>query len=184
MFLGLAVAVLLAGSQLTGCREVDEAMLVMSLQEFDQGDNGWRSLEAPGCEAIIADGIKRYRDRNPKLLDQNDGIIWHEAQLRASAGQTDEAIALMLRTRDSDGPAIRPYTDATIAFLRHDRAALMASRDELLAMPEPDYFRDAAARFAKSYPDQPPLVWPLNRDVVDGLIACFDRPYAEAYDCR
>lgn len=184
MLLSLAFWTLLANTEPTVCKEIDEAMMVMSLEEFDQSDNGWRSLDAPGCEAVIADGIERYRDRNPDTLKEHRVLIWHEAQLRASAGQTDEAIELMRLTRESDGPAIRPYTDATIAFLQHDYAALLAARDELIALPEPEYFREAAARFAASYPDQPPLVWPLNLPVVQGLINCFDRPYAEAYECR
>jgi hypothetical protein len=28
------------------------------------------------------------------------------------------------------------------------------------------------------------LKWPMNLDVLDGLIACFDRPYSEAYDAK
>ena len=28
------------------------------------------------------------------------------------------------------------------------------------------------------------LKWPLNLDVLDGLIACFGQPYNKAYGCR
>ena len=179
----LALAVVIGGSEPDVCREVDEPMLAMSLDDFDQGDHGWRSLSAKGCDGVTADGIKRYRERNTETLKDHHTLVWHEAQLRANAGQTDEAIALMLQTRETATDSIRPYTDASIAFLRRDRAGLLAARAALIAMPEPDYFRQAADRYAASYPSLPPLAWPLNLDVVDGLIACFDKPYAVAYEC-
>lgn len=181
---GVTLALMIGGSDSKTCRQIDDAMLGMAFQDFDQGDLGWRSLEAPGCEAVAADGIKRYREQNGGALEDNSGLIWHEAQLRASAGQTDEALELMVRKRETDLSSIRPYTDPSIAFLRQDKAALLAAREALVAMPEPDEYRQAADRYAKTYPDLPPLSWPLNLDVVDGLIACFGRPYVEAYDCR
>lgn len=180
----LALAMVMGTSEPDVCHEVDEAMLSMSLEDFDQRDHGWRSLNADGCDAVTADGIKRYRERNAETLKDPHTLVWHEAQLRATAGQTAQAIELMLQTRETDTAPIRPYTDASIAFLRRDRAGLLAARAALIAMPEPDYFRKAADRYAVSYPGLPPLAWPLNLDVVDGLIACFDKPYAVAYDCR
>jgi hypothetical protein len=179
--LGLAIH----SGQPADCRQADETMLALSFQDFDQGDEGWRSLETAGCEIAAADGIKKYRERNADMVVNADNTLaWHEAQLRASAGQTDAALELMVSRRDTASPSIRPYTDATIAFLRRDWAGLLAARDALVALPEPQAFRDAANRYAASYPDLPPLKWPLNLDVVDGLIACFDRPYSEAYECR
>lgn len=180
----LVLAVVIGGSGPDVCQEVDEPMLSMSLNDFDQGDHGWRSLNANGCDAITADGIKRYRERNAGTLKDPHTLVWHEAQLRATAGQTDQAIVLMLQSRETATDAIRPYTDASIAFLRRDRTGLLAARADLIAMPQPDYFRKAADRYAASYPNLPPLAWPLNLDVVDGLIACFGQPYSIAYDCR
>ena len=41
----------------------------------------------------------------------------------------------------------------------------------------------AAERFKATYGRE--LAWPLNLDVVDGLIACFGEAYSKAYgDCR
>ena len=167
------------------CRRPDAAMFELSLNDFDQGDDGWRSLDAEGCEAVVAEAIARYRELNREGLDGEEAgtLIWHEGQLRAAAGQTDAAIALMLQGRDAESEAVQPYVDASVAFLRQDRPALEAAYARLMALPVPDYFTRAAARYAATYPDLPPLSWPLNRDKVEGFIACFDRPYREAYVC-
>ena len=167
------------------CRRPDAAMFALSLDDFDQGDAGWRSLDVPDCEAVVAETIARYRTQNREALAGQDAgtLVWHEGQLRAAAGQTDAAIALMLQGRDAESDAIQPYVDASIAFLRQDRPALEAAYARLMALPVPDYFTRAAERYHASYPDLPPLSWPLNRDKVEGFIACFDRPYREAYVC-
>ncbi len=167
------------------CRRADAAMLALPLHEFDQTDAGWRSLETEGCEASTADDIARYRVLNrDRLAGEDTGtLVWHEGQMRAAAGQSDAAIALMLENRERESEAIQPYVDASIAFLRRDRDALLAAHTRLMALPVPDYFARAAERYRVSYPDLPPLAWPLNRDKVEGFIACFDRPYREAYVC-
>ena len=167
------------------CRQPDAAMLALPLEEFDQTPAGWRSLDAEGCEAVGADAIARYRVLNREALagQETGTLIWHEGQLRAAAGQTEAAIALMLEGRDQESDAIQPYVDASVAFLRQDREALLAARARLVALPVPEYFARAAERYRANYPDLPPLSWPLNLNKVDGFIACFDRPYREAYSC-
>lgn len=167
------------------CLAPDAAMLALPLHDFDQTDAGWRSLDAKGCEAVVADGIALYRAENAsRLATEDTGTLdWHEGQLRAAAGQTDSAISIMEAGLDASTDAIRPYHEATIAFLKRDRVALEAARDRLMALPEPAYFTQAKARYETNYPDLPPLTWPLNRDKVEGFIACFDRPYGEAYLC-
>ncbi|CAN7402824.1 hypothetical protein [Brevundimonas sp. LjRoot202] len=181
----IGAAVLAAGAATAECREVDAAMLALPLHAFDQTGQGWRSLDAEGCERQTAEAIRRYRDLNADALGAGaDTLLWHEAQLRAAAGETEEAIRLMLRSREQDSDEFRPYTDATIAFLRGDREALIAARERLVSLPKPEAFARAAARYAETYPDHPPLSWPLNLDVVDRLIACFGQPYREAYSCE
>lgn len=174
-----------AGAAAAQCREADAAMLALPLHEFDQTGKGWRSLDAEGCEAVGAEAIARYREVNLEALVGEDvgTLIWHEGQLRAAAGQTDAAIALMLQAREGESDAIQPYIDATVAFLRRDREAVRSARERLLTLPVPDYFAAAAERYRVSYPDHPPLSWPLNLDKVDGFVACFDRPYRDAYNC-
>ena len=169
----------------TSCRQPDAAMLALSLHDFDQTDAGWRSLDAEGCEGVAADAIARYRvDNAARLVGEDIGTLnWHEGQMRAAAGQSQAAIAIMQAGLDQTDEAIRPYNEATIAFLSRDREALEAARDRLLALPDPEAFAQAKARYAVNYPQFPPLTWPLNRDKVDGFVACFDRPYREAYGC-
>lgn len=181
----IGAAIGAAGGARAECRQADAAMLALPLHEFDQTDQGWRSLDAEGCERQTAEAIRRYRAVNAAALGASaDTLIWHEAQLRAAAGETDEAIRLMLRSREQDSDEFRPYTDATIAFLRRDREALIAAREQLVSLPMPETFARAAARYAETYPELPPLSWPLNLHIVDGLIACFDQPYREAYSCE
>ncbi|MRW92794.1 hypothetical protein GJ699_22605 [Duganella sp. FT80W] len=167
-------------------------MLALDETQFDQMPSGWRSLEAkPECAVVAADLLRDYQQAHQS---ESGLLFWHEAQLRADAGQDAAAIALMEKSRkpaSADTGDWNPYVDATIAFLRKDRAALEQARASLLAFQPPPGA------------DLPPIVngyieldfadgqkrkirWPPNIDVVDGLIACFDKPYTEAYggDCR
>lgn len=168
------------------CPAPDAAMLALPLEAFDQSEGGWRSLDSDGCEGETADAMALYREVNAVALEGADlsSLLWHEGQLRAAAGQVDRAIPLLLADRDETDPVEAAYVDATIAFLRQDRASLIAARDRLAAQPQPEGFAEAVARFREQYPDYPPPVWPLNLDVVDGLILCFGQPYGEAYGCR
>lgn len=163
-------------------------------REFDQTLNeGWREIgDKYGCESAAADLIAMYRDE--KLAQDIAGLDWHEAQLRAASGQTEAALVLFRRNLafketqvadigDSSGVL---YAKATIAFLERDLAALQATRDELAAIPKPDWFDKVTADYARRFPQAPPPTWPSNLNVVDGFIACFDKPYGVAYsfDCQ
>ena len=185
MMLAAMMAATLVGQAVPDCPAPTAAMLALSLHEFDQTDAGWRSLESPGCEANVADAIARYRSENAALLVGKEigTLDWHEGQMRASAGQTEAAIAILERRLETSHASFRPYYEATIAFLKHDRAGLEAAQARLLALPEPEEFTQAKARYEATYPNLPPLAWPLNADIVAGLLACFDRPYREAYAC-
>ena len=108
---------------------------------------------------------------------------WRSLDAEGCEAVGADAIALMLEGRDQESDAIQPYVDASVAFLRQDREALLAARARLVALPVPEYFARAAERYRANYPDLPPLSWPLNLNKVDGFIACFDRPYREAYSC-
>ena len=97
---------------------------------------------------------------------------------RAQSAQTDRA-------------GWNAYVDATIAFLQRDRAALVRARARLAAVPVPP--DQAMPELVKgvlhiqlSNGDIMKLRWPPNIDVVDGLLACYDQPYAQAYrdQCR
>ena len=113
----------------------------------------------------------------------------------ASAGMNAQAIPVLASARKDpsrDLAGWNHYVDATIAFLAGDRTALEQARDRLAAVPH-----DSASGLPPlvdgyiEFPapsGQPPMRmrWPPNIDVVEGFIACFGRPYNEAYgsSCR
>jgi len=167
------------------CPQADSAMVALSLHDFDQTDAGWRSVDREGCEAGVADVIARFRAGHADAMADGSGdtLIRHEGQLRVAAGQTEAAIPLLLHGREAESDATQPYVDATVAFLHRDRPALIAARERLTALPVPPQFQRAVDGFKASYPELPAPTWPLNLDKVDGFIACFDRPYSEAYVC-
>lgn len=183
----------LPATQPDPCAHDREAMLALDEDAFDQDiGGGWRALAAmPGCEPAAADLIAAYRQLHPQAA----GIVaWHEGQLRASAGQTTQAIPLLEAARkpvEQDLAGWNHYVDATVAFLRRDRAALQAARERLQAVPwtaaegmaDPV---DGVIEVTLGNGQTMRMRWPPNIDVVDGFLACFDRPYDEAYgaDCR
>src|SRR5262249_45372559 len=150
---------------------------------------GWREIgDQKGCERVAADIIAQYRDE--KLAQSIMILNWHEAQLRASAGDTERAIVLFQQTvlarekiaAQSGDRSDALYALATIAFLQRDRVALEARRAELAALQKPDWYDAMAEKYVRENPQAAAnMVWPPNLDVVDGLIACFDKPYGEAY---
>jgi hypothetical protein len=167
-------------------------MLSLDEQAFDQdlagGGGGWRKLAGmPGCELVAADLLADYRRAHPA---SSSTLTWHEGQMRAFAGDYGHAIGLLESARkppEQDKGGWNPYVDATVAFLARNKTGLLSSRDRLAVVAFP------------SDTDMPPLKngyieipaqdgqpamkirWPPNLDVVDGLIACFDKPYAQAY---
>ncbi len=158
-------------------------MLLQDYGTFDQSGRGWRSVDRPGCETEAADLIARYRALQGAWLAEPEAQIlrWHEGQIRAGLGQEAAALALFATTHDTAVPDSpwNPYVDATIAFLKHDRAVLVAARDRLAASPKAPGFDAMAADYQQRTGRT--LKWPPNLDVVDGLIACFERTYREAY---
>ena len=185
ILLGLIGALPQAGHAQAGTTPQESACVydrgrlpTMDLATFDQSPQGWRQLAgqaAPGatpCHAAIADLIAEYRRLRPDVMRGNLNaylLYWHEGQARAMHGQVGEAQALMERARVQGIPVFEAwnvYVDATIAFLRRDKPALTQARSVLAALPP------AGAK-------------PANLDVVDGLIQCFERSYADAYaTCR
>lgn len=178
------------GSAPNPCAFDERAMLGLDFRAFDQDLNGgWRSVsQNPACRGKAADLIKAYREFNikPRLTT----LYWHEGQLRAEAGEVDAAVSLMALAKKEpflhgfDQGDWNAYVDATIAFLRGERRKLLAARKRLAEFPVPEgyRYRDAHGMLRTGRPPG----WPYNLDVVDGLIRCFGRSYAEAYGshCR
>lgn len=179
-FLLLALASPTA-SQPAVCAYDRSAMMALDLDVFDQDpQRGFRRLlNRPACETAAADLVADYRRTLSKSLRGGElrRLAWHEGQLRAMAGESARAVELMTASRSDGQDGV--YVDATIAFLRRDHLALWAARDRLAALPQPATFTQAAAEYQAR--GGPRLTWPPNLDIIDALITCFDRPYADAY---
>ncbi|QTC86940.1 hypothetical protein [Brevundimonas pondensis] len=167
------------------CPHDRAALLALSPADFDQDlEGGWRPLgEKPECAAIAADLLAAYRKARWADLTQSElhTNYWHEGQLRAGLGQTQAATRLMMAgvNPEMSRSGFSDYALGTIAFLHQDRPGLIAARERLAALPKPADFDQAAQRFKAAYGFD--LEWPANLKVLDGFIACFDRPYNEAY---
>lgn len=183
----------LQGAPAKNCEHDRSRLLALDENQFDQDLNGgWRELASrPGCILVAADLLRDYRQAHR----QDAGLLtWHEAQLRANAGQYPEAITLMkqaYKPAEKDQSGWNLYVDGTIAFLRKDMDALRKAKAKLAEVKAPvaegmppvidGYveleFADGAKRKIR---------WPPNIDVVEGLENCFDQPYAKAYElaCR
>lgn len=170
--------VVVASAAWAECDFDRDILLSLSQHEFDQNpDNGWRLLaKQPDCEAQAADLIAAFREKH----QSSDGILfWHEGQLRATINQTEQALQLFSQSRKPAGQDIfgwNLYVDATIAFLRQDKASLLQARESLARLPKP---ADLNLSDDKGNPVDIP--WPLNLDVVDRLVACFGQSYTTAY---
>ncbi len=162
--------------------------LRLDVHTFDQDQNkGWRKVaQSEGCLLSAAALISEYR--NIIIAENLSGLTWHEAQLRANAGETVQAISLFKQTHIHKEALLDNilYRDATIAFLERDKKTLLSARNALARIQEPENFKQGVEKFKTQYPDFPPPAWPPNLDVVDGFMACFDKSYKEAYgaSCR
>jgi len=174
MYTLLTTVLFLSGTP--DCSYDRSRMLGLGAYEFDQGADGWRRLSMAGCELEAANLIRDYRT---KQIRQLGVLFWHEGQLRAFFGEIENAINLFnVSRRDDDHYGWNIYVDATIAFLRRDKAALLVARDRLASLPKPPDFSPVDAEGAPLS-----ISWPPNLNVVDGLIECFDKNYREAYQC-
>jgi len=105
--------------------------------------------------------------------------------MRAYAGQTEEAIALLRLTykpMDEDADfGWNYYMDDTIAFLRGDREGLVRAIEWLADIPEPE-----SNSFTRPDGTVIHMSWPPNMSVLRRLEKCWGRTYSESYgsaDC-
>lgn len=174
-----------------------EDYLSLGQHAFDQDldGGGWRGLSyEEGCEPAAAALIQAYiLYSRPMPPDSHTILRWHAGQVLAGLGRTDEALAYFGGTYhaedESHGSAWNRYADATIAFLEDDYDALIEARDAL-ALLKPSAEEVAERReWYESNPDtaakfrdwEEKITQPQNMHVVESLIACFGRPYSEAY---
>ena len=161
-----------------------ETMLELDLSAFDQDlQGGWRPLSTIGCYAEAAELIREWRYEK---RSHNSILYWHEGQMRAFAGQTEEALALFeLTYKPADLDADfgwNHYVDGTIAFLRRDRERLALATERLAEVPAPD-------NLTATMPDGAVVTmsWPPNMSVLQAFAGCWEESYRAAYgndDCR
>jgi hypothetical protein len=162
-----------AACTLTAADKVANAKL--SFDDFDQtgvGPATWRQLSNHGCwaQAVEAAGDYLAHARFARASQQRD-VIFHIGQSLGIEGKYEEA-ALMIASAKSPDPAAgealdwNTYLEGTWAFFKRDRAALERARARLIG--------ELGAGNQ------------LNGSVLSGLVNCFDRPYAIAYEsaCR
>jgi Asp-tRNA(Asn)/Glu-tRNA(Gln) amidotransferase C subunit len=156
-----------------------DAMLALDRQAFDQEipDGGWRGLSREGCYEEAAELIRSWRHEK---RDHASILYWHEGQMRAFAGQTEEAIGLFERTytapeEDRDF-GWNFYVSGTIAFLRNDREGLTQAIEGLAKIPEP-----ADNTFTRPDGTVVKMGWPPNMNVLKNFEMCWGRSYKETY---
>jgi hypothetical protein len=167
------------------CTYDSAKMLALNLHDFDQDmAGGWRGLGL-GCERQMAELLDAYRRAHQSDFTHGEDLqlSWHEGQTLAISGDYNSAIPLLSKQLENPvsptigqahaTPNMQAYAAATIAFLRRDKPGLIAARRQLAAMPKPDWFDQMNA--GKNF------TWPMNLSVVDGLIGCFEKTYAQAY---
>lgn len=189
LFAVLFAAVLQSTPAPDVCAYDREAMLALSVEAFDQDlQGGWRPLgNRRECREAAAELLSAYRKARWKdfTSDQLHTNYWHEGQIRAALGQNDQAVRMLLAgVSPSSIGGKEHYAIGTVAFLLRDRPMLQAARDRLALIPPPPGFEEDSANFKARYGRE--LTWPLNLDVLDSFLACFDKPYDDAYsrDCR
>ena len=195
--IGLGLAGIAEVAAADKCSYDESALLALDENAFDQdlanGGGGWRKIgDLPNCQLAAADLIAAYRTKHPST--KSILLSWHEGQMRAMGGQVDRAVPLLLSSKQdpaTDVAGWNYYVDATVAFLGNDREKLIQSSERLSAVVYP--LASGAPPLVNGYmemptqPGQPPMKfrWPPNIDIVEGLIACFGKPYTDAYiACR
>ncbi len=137
--------------------------LTLGYEAFDQTEGqGFRVLDEVGCSRQAADLIEAYLKTHSS---KEPSLVWHVAQLRASAGQTAEAIVAAKTSIDpKEDLAKSPfrwndYVLATIAFLERDKVALQHHRDRVAEGREADMGNA------------------MNLKLLDALVKHFDASY-------
>jgi len=168
-----------------------DRLLALPQEGFDQDfTGGWRAISnKDGCNNAAAEMIKAYILYSVPHPPNNLSILrWHAGQTKAGAGEYDEAAALFAGTYKPDtdpSPEWDLYVKATIAFLQNDLPALQIAHDTLAAFPVAEEVKSARRQFLK---DNPNITMPdnfvdepQNLSPVKNLLACFGKPYSEAY---
>ncbi|GMN02591.1 hypothetical protein [Erythrobacter sp. MTPC3] len=165
------------------CAHNAEALLALDFAAFDQTEgSGWRPLYKAGCYVEAAELLREYRKRRS---DEIDGIIpFHEAQMWAYAGETEQALPLFEQSFRTDGAfsavAWNLYVHGNIAFLRRNRSGLDGAAAALAALPKPAGWDNAVGVDGKRFS----LPWPMNLNVLEAMQRCWDETHEVAAHCH
>jgi hypothetical protein len=181
------------GSARPECAYDREATLALEFVAFDQTEGkGWRPLNDAQCYVEAAELLRGWQARRSGDFDlakpddrfKAEILRWHEAQMWAFGNRTDLALPLFATTRRKgesfSDVAWNYYVDGTLAFLQRNRPGLEDAIAGLAVVPKPPGWDNA--RGADGQPIS--MRWPQNLDVLDGLLRCWEQPYAVAYVCR
>lgn len=142
-------------------------LTALAYDEFDTATtaHGWRTLLNRGCVDAAVATLAAYRAANSTTMskEQKYELSFHIGQALAMAGRDAESIPhFEAATRPGVTAEWSAYVDATVGFIRKDRARL----------------NDAAARYEK-------LAGPgsLRLQIIRGFLACFGKAYQEAMHC-
>ncbi|MEM9839763.1 MAG: hypothetical protein AAF830_11510 [Pseudomonadota bacterium] len=186
-----------AQAELTRCG-VNEAeldrLLALDQRAFDQDfQGGWRAItKEESCGKAAAEVIKAYLAYSTPTPPNSIGILrWHAGQALASDGFEQEALPFFrasFHNNASQGEELDAwdhYVIATIAFIEKDRERLVAARDAIATFVPSEETKAARRRFLEDNPEitmaEGFVDQPMNLNVVEGLLACFGKPYGDAY---
>lgn len=141
--------------------EVDQTLLQLDYDAFDMSD--WRGLLMRECVDAAVAVLETYREQNARRLtaEQTRELHFHVGQALAFAGRETESVPHFERARGGDAEW-SAYVDATLAFLKREKAALVAARERYARAPNANAMRLA---------------------VIDGFIRCEAESYAAAVHC-
>ncbi|MEM1390755.1 MAG: hypothetical protein AAGG45_06705, partial [Pseudomonadota bacterium] len=147
------------GQSAEACISDREALLSLDYMAFElDPTQGYQPVLAQsGCELVAADLIRDYhaklRDRGePVIISVPQGEIpvsgtgavtllyWHEGQIRASQGQTQEALGLFEKSLEAPEDSRRgwnEYVRGSIAFLESDLSELKRQRGLMSTTSKP-----------------------------------------------
>ena len=161
-----------AAAQDAAC-EFDPAYFAsQDYETFNASAEGWQSLALIDCYGAAADAIASWYEAYAASLEASQlrTLTWNAGLMRAADGDYASAIFLFQQTfppLGEDAPQ-HYYTYGVIAFLERDRDGLARIRDAMASMPAPP---GGASEHAE---------WPPHLSSVDGLLRCFDSPFAFA----
>ena len=186
MLLNLSLSLLLSfavpDARQTACDHEREEVLALDFVAFDQTEgSGWRPLYRAGCYAQAAQLLRDWRERNESAPNI---ILFHEAQMWAYAGNSASARELFAQTYRDDGSVgavtWNLYVDGNLAFLQRDRAGLEAAAAALESVPKPSSWDKAVDAHGQPIA----LPWPLNLNVLEAMLRCWDATYEIAAHCH